>query len=342
MASVLDDYEEKVGSGNELIDMLNGKFTVTRIFQGPYLDRIKFVKTFLNQAVRKGLHGTIRFPFQEHPKHKGLFATKAAIKGTLGADQTVALGTIEYKTAIITITYEALPFKQPQGAAGDNVENEPLFDFIEETSDASLEILSIPGEDVIVKNDADEDEPQHDQGPKRVVIVYLNINIRQPFVAKPQWDQIMQNLGRVNRDIFFTPGGKIALPGTVRYDGPSDRIKIDALGPRNILWDISHKFIYNRHGWHFGWVKGKFRELNPHIFEDGDLMQIFFGQANRGLDDFALGEINDLQDQIQTLIDLGELSIVQEQRLLLLTVRRDKLIRNMGGNLLDWEPELDD
>ena len=60
-SSVLDDFQEKVGSGDESIDMLNGKFTVTRIFQGPYLDRIRFTKTFINQTVRSGLFGNIRF-----------------------------------------------------------------------------------------------------------------------------------------------------------------------------------------------------------------------------------------------------------------------------------------
>ncbi len=346
-SSVLDSFQEKVGSGNESIDMLNGKFTVTRIFQGPYLNRIKFTKTFLNQtATGTVFGGTVRFPFQEHPKHKGLFATSAEIKGVLGADITASLGIIKYKTAIITIKYQALSFKQPKDGGSSDNENKGLFDFIEETSDSSVEILQIPGEDIEC-----DDKKQFDQGPQNHIQVFLNINIRQPFVARPHWGQIMDNLGKVNRNLFFTPGGKVAKAGTVRYDGPSDRIKIDALGPQNLLWDISHKFVYNRVGWHFKWCEGGFKELNKHIFEDGDLMAIFFGDEGGpikdDLDAIQVAE-NNLQDKKVELAEAitagaSDKAIENiERSIRILTVQRNQLIADQGGTFLDQEVQLND
>ncbi len=350
---VLLGYKEKKGSGNESIDMLNGKFTVTRIFQGPYLDRIKFTKTFINRTARSSLFGgTIRLPFQEHPKHKGLYAVSAEIKGILGADKTIIDDSdiFKYKTAIVTIKYQALPFAQPNKGTGPSSDREekPLFDFVEESSDASLEIIQIPGEDIVI-----DGENQFDQGPKNHTIVYIHINLRQPFVAKPHWDQMMSNAGKVNKDLFFTPAGKVAVPGTVRYDGWSDNIKIDAIGPRNFLWDISHKFVYNRIGWHNEWANGGFKELDNKIFEDGKLMQIFFGLGGGGPVPDLVTDVQDAQDAIDAKnaeIDAENAKDDPDSHTLLeldtelrtLTTVRDQLIADAGGTLLTIQPEIED
>jgi len=345
-SSVLDAFREKVGSGNESIDALNGKFTVTRIFQGPYEDRIKFVKTFLNQLAKgTTFGGTIRFPFQEHPKHKGLFATSAEIKGRLGADKIVATNTFKYITAIITIKYQALPFKQPQNQSHDN-EDKPLLDFVEETSDASVEMIQIPGEDVKV-----DGVEQHDKGPFNKIAVYYHINIRQPFVSKPHWDQIMDNLGKVNQNLFFTPAVKVAEVNTVRYDGPSDRIKIDALGPRNLQWDITHKFVYNRIGWNKIWKDGAFVAPDDLLFDQGDLMGIFFGDKGGPIKDnldaiqIANNELilarGALQTEINGANDPHTVSQLETDVRVAFN-KRNNLITQMGGTLLDQQNALDD
>jgi len=351
-SSVLLGYREKKGSGDESINMLDGKFTVTRIFEGPYLDRIKFTKTFLNRTVRGSLFGAnIRLPFQEHPKHKGLYATSAEIKGVLGADKTIIGDSdiFKYKLAIVTIKYQALPFAQPnrgEGASNDQ-EEKPLFDFIEETSDASLEILQIPGEDIV-----EGGENQFDQGPQNHVQVLIHVNIRQPFVAKPHWAQMLANAGKINRGLFFTPAGKIFPALTVRYDGWSDSIKIDAISPQSFLWDISHKFVYNRIGWHNKWIKGGFKELDNKIYEEGNLMEIFFGQNGGGPAADLISEIQLKENQIivknteiqNEIAGNNDAEVVRQLNVerLGLENQRNQLIADAGGTLLTIQPDLQD
>ena len=353
MASVKLDFEEVVGSGAESIDMLNGKFTVTRIFKGPYLNRIKFAKTFINQVARGSLFGgTIRLPFQEHPKHQGIYATAVDIKGSLGADNTPVGEDDEtifkYNIATVTVKYQALPFAQPNSGEGpthDGEEN-PLFDYIEETSDAGVELLQIPGEDVVCGGGN-----QFDQGPQNFISVLINFNIRQPFVASPHWDQMLANAGKVNRDLFFTPAGKVAVAGKVMYQGWSDNIKIDALGPRNFMWDITHKFVYNRIGWHNKWCVGGFQELNPHLYEDGDLMQIFFGAGGGGPNADLINDIEAAQDaidakqiELDAAIAADDIALVDQlsTELQVLVNERNQLIADAGGTLLTQQPGLED
>ena len=115
---------------------------------------------------------------------------------------------------------------------------------------------------------------------------------------------------------------------------------------------MSHKFVYNRVGWHFKWCKGEFKELDNHIFEDGNLMAIFFG-ADGGPIPEDLQEIQDKQDQID--VKKAELAVLLanrpphnvqgianvEREIRILTAQLNQLITNQGGTFLDQEPGLD-
>src|SRR5438552_2957035 len=78
-------FTEFKDSGQEEFDWWNGKFGATRIFDGPWLNRIPFVFSLASQVYEVNGH-QVAFPPAFHPEIGGIFACSASIKGMLKTD----------------------------------------------------------------------------------------------------------------------------------------------------------------------------------------------------------------------------------------------------------------
>ena len=306
-------FTEFKDSGEEDYAWIEGKFEATRIFDGPWENRLDFIVA-LSWQVYEVDGQQVLFPPAFHPEIKGIYAVKARVKGLLKTDRNTATNYIKHDIARITVTYDSTPIKGLKGGDGDNKNGTDPY--IEEGITSSVNIIpikiSIPqwtgdtqstpvqSGDPVVGYDPVSKLPlyPHYTPPETIQdftelkevsfnkrIVTINYKLRIPLVLKPVWDIIRDCLGCVNELPFTTPSGLVAAPETLLYEGLSGITKRELLNG-DLGWELEHSFNYYKPGWNTrpqGEYSGtgnsfiavvKDVEIVPHLYESNALQAL--------------------------------------------------------------------
>lgn len=277
-------YTEFKESAEENLDWLNGTVELTRVFDGPWENRLAFVESLLARVDEVG--GTqVIFNPAFYPGYDDAFAYKCAIKGKLKVGRDTTENIITFDMARITVNYTAPKFKFPDKKnPNDTTPSDRLF--VEESLQSSIEILPIKIQIPIWTGETTENQiqstdpivgyeafspydplyPSYDNsGPDggaaalaagftlkedtvNKTIVIFNYKLKIPIATKIRWANIQEAAGKINSKDFITPSGLIAAPNTLRYDGVSAITKREISG-KVLAWEIEHDFAFYKSGW---------------------------------------------------------------------------------------------
>jgi hypothetical protein len=263
----------------EQADFLQGEFKVSRWFEGAWNKRFDFIFAEIFQPVNNVGGFPVYGILARYPDYPAALATGIEITGRGSSSDAGNDGQVSWERALIRVDYSTVPALIEQGSPE---EGNPLY--IEETIDAHLEMLTVKGEDVAKVAD---DEKLHDKGAQDIVIVMATIGLTELFRINPNWNVVGSLLGKVNSVAVQTPSGFNVAAGNLRYDGPSAKTQVlvaDFQNPAiNIpeIWNIAHRFEFNRHGWNNKLVDGEWVEVKHPVtggslYETDDLRKIFF------------------------------------------------------------------
>ena len=296
----------------------NGSITATRVFEGPWLSRQRFIfGTLLRPLDTVG--GVTLLPSPApYPDANIAFARSVAVLGK-GKSYVKNNGMISWDRAELTVNYSTASGNVAQSIQASN-DNESFTNaiYIDESVDFSAEQLSIPGESILI-------DGFRGGGVDKVslTIIFADIILTQTQLIRPLWGNITLALGKVNRQVFVTPSGFMAKAETLRYDGPAGNTKVNIkngtgeINERSFplpVWEMSHMFKYNPNSWNKlpdkeGIFKSvvKFGDGKP-LFALVDMYSIFGGK-------FDTDKLNCLDDALETLAELlaGETSFVSPQ-----------------------------
>ncbi len=303
-------FGERKGSCNENYDFYDGTIEATRLFIGPWENRIDFIKSKVMAEITPGENNNQSIiPPNSYPDNPAATAYKADVKGIFVDGQNEEdQFQITYKYAAITVHYKIFPFGLPGGGTVD-------VEFIQETVEATSELIPIP-----YNFDVFDDSPGyklagvtklkgHRDGKLNKVITILHYKLTIPIVVEPDFEILGAYSGRVNGDYrFLLPSGYIADTDTMRYDGFSS-VSRREISHNRLAWSITLNFAFYVGGWNTlptpvltdpddpdSDVIMINAPIDPPLYESADLNKLLYGldfdpTSNPSLDPSQDGEI---------------------------------------------------
>lgn len=273
-------FTEWKESGVEDYDLENGLKEYVRIFDGPWINRLKFITDLTsqltevegNQVITTGEKSIAFYPDDQTAR-----AYKVNVQPKLATDKD-SKNFIRHAMARVTVNYKPYTYSFP------NDRNPLQANLIEESVESSVEILPLKtttqvytgdtrlgtpltyGDPIIGYTQYTDPKvpvyPQYDDSngetykdflklkeitrTKRVTILHYKLKI--PLVLRPRWTHINNSLSCVNKYIAITPSGLVAPIGTLRYDGFSSITKRETV-TGGFGWEMEHVFSYYKPGW---------------------------------------------------------------------------------------------
>lgn len=262
-------YKELYGSGEEYFDFLVGGWKATRVFFGPWENRLDFLDAIF-YTVTQGSNAAIYVPGAVYPEIANLIPTNAKIQGKLDHSNEGALGQISYAAARIEIEYNSVIITTPGGEnpGGEPTDPETIPRFAQVSISGGIETLVVPGEELV-----DEDNnPLIDVRAVRQ-IPFGTIKVTFFHVINPIFGYLEYYPGLVNSGPFTLPNGLTYGAATLLYDG-YEAEKTFLLN-QTTTWQVSLTFLSRPE--QFTWnqvfnnkgnrVTAKFRGTNNNIYD---------------------------------------------------------------------------
>lgn len=307
-------YSEYTGEAGqaatrERFDWESGEITATRIFKGPWEDRIDFVNDHLDK---------------EYPDLPQAKLANVEILGIGVASVNSDTGQASWDTAQLTVTYKTLQQETPASPTKpQTVEDFSNRRFIEESLEGRVEILQVDASDYWVDSAANAQQfgtqyLQENEGLRLNALDKINLldpteilTLKQQFVGVPFWTEMHMARGKVNNNCFIAPSGIAFAAESLRYDGTTGRTKIDVdtRGSEDNpfpVWELEHSFAHKIVGWNTRLVDGKWQRIvagrddgaggliqgNFPLFQNANLYSIFFGAGRTAFSTSTLTEID--------------------------------------------------
>ncbi len=256
-------FVEDKDSGEENYDVEQGTIDATRIFIGPWENRLDFIKTYLLSIPTATEDGdTIHLPPNTYPIASGAIATRVHVKGFSTTDNQLDAGKFEDRTFIKhELVRLTVGYKVPQGIDGANyAENtEEVFDrdhfYIEERIDTTTEIVEFRASDFVDANDNVVDIGGTKVFNKTITLVHIQISM--PILLNPDWNRYILGLGHINQFFgdFGGAAGEVIFPSglkcpnsTLLYDGLNGITKYE-MGDQRIGWSFTLNFVFKSLPW---------------------------------------------------------------------------------------------
>ncbi len=271
-------FVEDKESGEENYDVEQGTINATRIFLGPWENRLDFIKTYLLSIPTATEDGdTIHLPPNTYPIASGAIATRVHVKGFSTTDNQLDAGKFKDRTFIKhELVRLTVGYKVPAGIDGANyAENtEEVFDrdhfYIEERIDTTTEIVEFRASDFV-----DNAGNVVDIGGTKVInktITLVHIQISMPILLNPDWNRYILGLGHINwgfgdggvSNVIFPSGIKFGT-ATLLYDGINGITKYE-MGDQKIGWSFTLNFTFRALPWWYELIIDKVTAKLKQVF----------------------------------------------------------------------------
>ena len=306
MAQFALGFQEYTGDGQaptrERFDFESGEITATRIFKGPWENRIDFIHDHLD----------VRYP--DIPQ---AVLANIDILGLGVSSVNDTTGQAEWERVQLTVNYKTLQQETPSNPRGEqNLDDFSKRRFIEEAIEGGVEMQQTEGASwQIADGEPNAGDKLNELDKINKLLPLETLTIKQNFLGIPNWMEMHLARGKVNNNAWISPSGIPFASESLRYDGTTadTKIDIDTRGSEDSpfpVWELTHKFSHNVFNWNKRWHKGQYQRFidntfpsfQTNLFPQADMYSIFFGAGGRTFSTNILAQINTLIQDVLILV----------------------------------------